>query len=68
MLPSNQLQEFYARRRGRIVTSSGAIVAWRGTYSRWLIYSPSGHFAGSCDTYSESVTYANRIPWAARAA
>ena len=68
MLPSNLFQEHLARKRGRVVTRSGAIVCWRGTYSRWLIYSPSGHFAGSCDTYSESVTYANRVPWAVQAA
>ena len=68
MLPSNQLQEFYARKRGRVVTKSGAIVAWRGAYTRWAIYSPSGHFAGSTETYAEALTYANRVPWAARAA
>ena len=65
MLPSNRFQEAIARRRGRIVVKSGAIVAWRGAYSRWIVYSPTGHYAGSVDTYSQAVTYANRTPWAA---
>lgn len=68
MLPSNLFQEHIARKRGRVVTRSGAVVAYRGTYSRWCIYSPNGHFAGSTETYAEALTYANRVPWAARAA
>lgn len=50
------------RAKQRIVTRSGAIIAWRGTYVRWCVYAPGAStFRVSTETYAEAIAYAGMM-------